>query len=206
MSSFDVRVFAIRRRPGRRVFEVRWRVAGHDKSRSFITRARQLSARSWPPPRWPAAPTTYARPLGLVFACCHPALALEVRIAMTLRYVAGLTTREIAASFLLPEPTLAQRLVRAGQKIREAGIRFARNYSAAAARLAASSASPGRGARSLPRTWAGHQTIARSCRAGPRAQFARVAGSPNRGRVLGSKRVMAEIWVPERVRTISPTV
>ena len=39
MSSFDVRVFAIRRRPGRRVFEVRWRVAGHDKSRSFITRA-----------------------------------------------------------------------------------------------------------------------------------------------------------------------
>jgi hypothetical protein len=39
MSSFDVRVFAIRRRPGHRVFEVRWRVAGHDKSRSFITRA-----------------------------------------------------------------------------------------------------------------------------------------------------------------------
>ena len=50
---------------------------------------------------------------GWCSACCHPALALEVRVAMTLRYVAGLTTREIAAAFLLPEPTLAQRLVRA---------------------------------------------------------------------------------------------
>jgi RNA polymerase sigma-70 factor, ECF subfamily len=77
--------------------------------------------------RGPASMSTQSIPderLELVFTCCHPALALDAQVALTLRTLGGLTTEEIARAFLVPEPTMAKRLVRAKNKIRAAGIPF----------------------------------------------------------------------------------
>src|SRR5437762_14325545 len=79
-----------------------------------------LLERSMAPPDAPEADDR----LRLIFTCCHPALAQEAQVALTLRAVAGFTTQEIAAAFLVSEPTMAQRIVRAKRKIVEANIPY----------------------------------------------------------------------------------
>ncbi|HEY2784368.1 MAG TPA: RNA polymerase sigma factor [Fimbriiglobus sp.] len=97
--------------------------------RVLLDKARR--AKAVPLPDLPAEPVAFADPevipddrLRLLFTCCHPALSQQAQVALALRTLGGLTTREIARAFVEPEPTTAQRLVRAKQKIREAKIPF----------------------------------------------------------------------------------
>jgi len=97
-----------------------------DRQRREARRAeKEAAAMSAPtPPDADPAARVPDDDLGLIFLCCHPALDPATRIALTLRCVCGLSTAEIAAALLVPEPTLAKRLVRGRARIRDAGIRF----------------------------------------------------------------------------------
>jgi RNA polymerase sigma-70 factor (ECF subfamily) len=91
------------------------------RDRTLAAKTKQLQAE---PPTVHDETTFPDERLELVFTCCHPALNLDAQVALTLRTLGGLTTDEIARAFLVPEATMAQRLVRAKRKIKAAGIPF----------------------------------------------------------------------------------
>jgi RNA polymerase sigma-70 factor (ECF subfamily) len=95
------------------------------RSKTEAAKLKEVAALSVPdePPDYGDSGVTDDR-LRLMFTCCHPALTLEARVALTLRTLAGLTTAEIAKAFLVPEATMAKRLTRAKHKIRDAGIPY----------------------------------------------------------------------------------
>jgi RNA polymerase sigma-70 factor, ECF subfamily len=95
------------------------------RSKTEAAKLQEVAVLSGPeePAPWGDSGVTDDR-LRLMFTCCHPALTLEARVALTLRTLAGLTTAEIARAFLVPEATMAKRLTRAKHKIRDAGIPY----------------------------------------------------------------------------------
>jgi RNA polymerase sigma factor (sigma-70 family) len=95
-----------------------------DQLRTELARRRRQGAVVMEPPE-PTDAAVRDDALALVFLCCHPVLPRSSAIALTLRAVGGLTTAEIAAAFFVPEPTMAQRISRAKQKIKASGVPFA---------------------------------------------------------------------------------
>ncbi|MCL4131243.1 UNVERIFIED_CONTAM: hypothetical protein GTU68_010755 [Idotea baltica] len=100
------------------------RIRREKRGQEKMLQLAQLEARLADTPPSKSANMLRDEQLGLIFGCCHPALSVEAQIALTLRSVGGLTTAEIARGFLVPESTMAQRLVRAKRKIATAAIPF----------------------------------------------------------------------------------
>src|SRR5687767_5311996 len=102
-----------------------WLIAVAARRLTDLLRAEQARQRredTWTLP--PVAPDDADDTLILLFMCCHPALPPEQQIALTLRSVAGLSTQEIARAFLVPEPTMGQRISRAKQRVKASGVPF----------------------------------------------------------------------------------